>query len=59
MSETYKLDCVACGHTVTVPATDGNHPCPNCGAVLHLAWQAERRAFDRQHQRPGGIKAAS
>ena len=50
--ESYKLDCGACWHTVTVPAVDGVHSCPNCGTVLHLAWHAERAAFSQQQERP-------
>ena len=46
-SEVYKLDCAACGRTVNVPAVDGEHSCPNCGAGLHLAWSAERATFGR------------
>jgi uncharacterized paraquat-inducible protein A len=44
-SEIYRLDCDACGHTVTLPAVDGEQRCPNCGAALHVAWSAERAAF--------------
>jgi predicted RNA-binding Zn-ribbon protein involved in translation (DUF1610 family) len=50
--EVYKLDCGACGRTVTVPASDGEHRCSNCGAVLQLAWQAERETFSQQQERP-------
>ena len=49
-SEAYKLECSTCGHVVTVPAVDGDRGCPNCGAVLHLAWHAERTAFSRQRE---------
>jgi len=46
MSESfYKIECHACGHTVTLPAVDGAHNCPSCGAVLQLAWSAERASF--------------
>ena len=43
MTETYKLDCFACGRTVILPPRDGEQLCPLCGAVLRIEWNAERR----------------
>ena len=36
----YKLDCHACGHTVTVTPCDGERACPLCDAILHVEWNA-------------------
>ena len=46
--EVYKLDCSACGRTVTVPASDGKHVCPNCGAALQIDWHNARADLERQ-----------
>jgi rRNA maturation endonuclease Nob1 len=46
-SEVYKLQCGGCGEDVTLPATDGQHACPRCGAALRIHWNAERHRFAR------------
>jgi len=45
--ELYKLDCFTCGRTITMPANDGQKPCPRCGAILQVEWNAERLQFAR------------
>lgn len=37
----YRLDCHACGETVTLPAVDGPAKCPLCGAALDIHWAGE------------------
>ena len=47
MTEAYKLDCFACGRTITVPH-DGELACPLCGAVQRIVWKAGRRPTTRR-----------
>lgn len=41
-NENYKLECQQCQRTVTLPARDGQHACPSCGATLCIQWSAAR-----------------